>query len=885
MAHMRAESLAFPDGLKRICQKCALAHQRATRVVSSSQGGAFLTRRCSARRCNRLQPLSDVEGGKRSCVASLEAHNARRRRLRSEQGSASDSASPAPELPSWLTDVAAWARGGGGAPDGAATTALFAVSPNAADGTTASAEQLAAVMTVVHAAQLAARLHGCTVHVKLPEAHSPDALHRELHDSLAAAASPQDAQHADVAVRRGCLLLTVDVLNAQEAHTAKAAGERLRRLAVALQDALRGAACAAGASALLAPACAGGGADVAAVRVDGGVGPPALRTASLRAMAPHLRPCLPGAAAAGPAGDGRIVAIASGGPLPAGVTLHARLGGAHLPILNERPRQLNERAGGGTLGVALPPGCRGAVLVDLERSDEAAGAAFPIAELCTLGTLLVCDTAEQAAQVQATCDAVVRAQEPGAAAALDSVLRVIGAGLRPRCPPRVRVAAALAAATLRWDALLRHLLLPYDEDGDEEAAATAGAVVLATAAHLARAPGLAAHAPTCDAVRTAAAVLWPRGAAAAGDALRLLRAERDERGHWNAACAAVAALDAARADSAQRDTAPLLAALALLLSRGLALDVDNSMVEEQPTLLRFTLAAARAVALIATRVAGWPARRAAALFTDTPEEIAHVAWRTPRCRSLVLLIAMLHLLSCVGQLLVYAEVVAAGGALPSFPAYGHRLAPGPGPRTTLSYVLHEPATRTIVDPAALPRAQVLAGARMLAATCAAVHVPVAFVVAVAAAAPPASRLGRFYARRYEPLYAALSVVDSVVALAAEVALFARTGLLVEYPVAHVTHVHVAFIALIYWAQPVRPKWMKLCGAFYWGQQVGLLTLFPGCWRNTWRGHARLWATTAMFVASLVAGPALVARVRAQYDAHLAAVAAAAADKAAAGKAD
>ena len=167
--------------------------------------------------------------------------------------------------------------------------------------------------------------------------------------------------------------------------------------------------------------------------------------------------------------------------------------------------------------------------------------------------------------------------------------------------------------------------------------------------------------------------------------------------------------------------------------------------------------------------------------------------------------------------------------------------------------------------------------------CAFVLVPVALAVAVAAAAPPASRLGWFYARRYEPLYAALPVTDCVVALAAEVALFARTGLLVEYPVAHVTHVHVAFIALIYWAQPVRPKWMILCGVFYWGQQVGLLALFPGCWRNTWRGHARLWATTAMFVASVAAGPALVARVRAQYEAHLAAQAAA--DKAAAGKAD
>ena len=128
-----------------------------------------------------------------------------------------------------------------------------------------------------------------------------------------------------------------------------------------------------------------------------------------------------------------------------------------------------------------------------------------------------------------------------------------------------------------------------------------------------------------------------------------------------------------------------------------------------------------------------------------------------------------------------------------------------------------------------------------------------------------------------------AVLAAACTAAAEVALLARTGLLVEYPVAHVTRVHVAFIALIYWAQPVRPKWMILCGVFYWGKQVGLLALFPGCWRNTWRGHARLWATTAMFVASVAAGPALVARVRAQYEAHLAAQAAA--DKAAAGKAD
>ena len=506
---------------------------------------------CCPRRCNRLQPLEDFEGRRHTCAAALARHNERRREakaaraLASASGGSGDSSGGGRSTPtpgttegSGLSDVGAWlaeleapttsaAVAAAGAQLGSGGVMLL--EPSSAHHATGRAltDDADALSAAAAAAAAAASLYGYTLHFKLPSlpspAHLPSAALRSIADDddlfFGAAAPPS------CSIRPGCVLLTFDALVAAPAACADAAAAAaaLRRAFAAAEAHARGATvlCRGGAAALLADA--------------------PLPAAPPPPRAPRLRPAaalLPGNDVAAPLVPFELL------DAEPGCTLHARLAGQALRC---------EAVPGGTrartslrvrhVTAASATLAEGAALFELQRDDGGASASPPAAghsaacpALSPPRAALLCGDAAVVAEVNAAADTAQRAGDAAADAALQRVILVLGAALRPDAPCRVLVAAASACVWLRWDASLRRLL--YKPGGTSALVDDAGAMLLAAAAHAAAAGNANAAASVVDA---AAAALWPAGALRSAGAL--LRRASDGEGHMQPACAADAALD------------------------------------------------------------------------------------------------------------------------------------------------------------------------------------------------------------------------------------------------------------------------------------------------------------------------------------------------------
>ena len=443
----------------------------------------------------------------------------------------------------------------------------------------------AALMSIARAASDAAAAHGCTLHIKLPEIHTPTSLPGSTLRGVADALLPGPLP-ATVAVRPGCVLLTLDALVPLEAvqirrnrnDTAEASGASSRFVP---QNARRAATIIAGASLGVYITAHG---SVVLMRSGGPSGPAHVSTAALdstrdasypplaagphaMAVAPQLVGAAPGALVLG--NDGlvtlRLPALVNPN---AGTTvsLHARVDG-HTLRLQVVP-DADAGSGMSTVTTSLPAGCApdGAViLMEVQESTPVASGHpdRPAVRLSRCMPVLLCVDAAAVAQVNAWCAsaAAVAPDELTVVDALDTTLRLLGAAMRADAPLAVRVSAAKACTAMNWDAMLRHLLTAcVTGDGSTR---VRGALILACSQQLRVTPGAAA----CAAVLRELAP-WANRAGAVSTAARLLRHASDVECHTDALCATHAALDAAAALKEDGGAGEVLLCMSLLLSDG-----------------------------------------------------------------------------------------------------------------------------------------------------------------------------------------------------------------------------------------------------------------------------------------------------------------------------
>ena len=542
--------------------------------------------------------MPDFEGAKHTCAAALASHNARRRVRRQgapageEAGDEGPRTSPGAALAaSGLEDVASWLEEHAPTAATAGSLVLISLEQDASPRVgpaSAAAERCAALASAsAAAAAAAAAAHGCTVHIKLPAMRTPAALPSE---ELRAAVAPDGALFYGAltlptgTVRPGCVLLTLDALVLS--NTASALGGA---------DAARAAATA------LAPAFAhvpGGVAGGATVHVGTTVaplfaplhhhGPAASPDGAAFGGSIAVAPCAVALEAASSPQEVRLrISLADaqsvGGRV---IAVHARLRGHALPCdfiaadaaalhslavdaVIRLPAGASSAFGGvatsavGSAPTNAFPLLEGALLVELllapvtpQQPHAAAAGAAPQPEVAIAerfsrtAAVLLCADAAAVAQVAASGAALTAAAESGSgavAAALNDVLRVVGAALAPApapapAPRRVRCAAAAAAWCLGWDALLTRLLAPTPSGGGGDADDSAAADSLAVVVHTLHAASLAGidTSPACSRVLAAARAraapesAWRRTAEALAHATHV-------RGHARPECAAVAA--------------------------------------------------------------------------------------------------------------------------------------------------------------------------------------------------------------------------------------------------------------------------------------------------------------------------------------------------------
>ena len=439
----------------------------------------------------------------------------------------------------------------------------------------------AALVSIARAASDAAAAHGCTLHIKLPEIHNPASLPSSTLRGVADALLPGPLP-ATVAVRPGCVLLTLDALvpleavqirrNRDDSAAASLAGSRFvpsnaRRAANAIAGASLGMHITAHGSVLLmrsgGPA---GPAHVSASTLDStrdASYPPLAAGPHSMAVAPHLAGAAPGALV--PGDDGvvtlRLPALHSADATTT-VTLNGRVDGHTLRMT------VVSDGGVSTVTTSLPAGCApdGAViLMEVQESSPVMNGHpdRPAVRLSRCMPVLLCVDAAAVAQVNAWCAiaAAIAADELTVVDALDTTLRLLGAAMRAHAPLAVRVSAAKACTAMNWDAMLRHLLTAcVTGDGSTR---VRGALILACYQQLHVSPGAAACAAVLRQVSP-----WANHATAMATASRLLRHASDVECHTDALCAAHAAMDAASALKDDAGAGEVLSCLALLLSDG-----------------------------------------------------------------------------------------------------------------------------------------------------------------------------------------------------------------------------------------------------------------------------------------------------------------------------
>ena len=604
------------------------SHQRHARAPSSSH---------LFHRCNRLQVLSEFDSTKRTCAVALAAHNARRRVAAAnttaataapsgrspsasalasgglstsaggEDGTGSDVGREQPFPPSsdvadlhglgsWLNDNDASFPFGMGsdtfqadddmapeAPPGA-TLGVFTVGTGPSSASPDALPNREAMVAIARAVADAAAAHGCTLHIKLPEIHNPSGLSgaalRGMADELLPGPLP-----ATMAIRPGCVLLTLDALVPAEAvrirrkrsdtaeamaddgtryvpRTAQKAADVVARASLGVDVTAHGSVV------MMRSGGQAGQAHVSASTLDStrdASYPPLAAGPHSMAVAPQLAGAAPGALV--PGDDDvvtlRLPALASADATTT-VTLHGRVDGHTLRLTVVPDGDMS------TVMTSLPAGCApdGAViLIEVQESSPVANGHpdRPAVRLSRCMPVLLCVDAAAVAQVNAWCAiaAAVAPDELTVVDALDTTLRLLGAAMRADAPLAVRVSAAKACTAMNWDAMLRHLLTAcVTGDGSTR---VRGALILACSQQLCVTPGAAACAAVLGQLCT---VTWATHGAATATAMRLLRHASDVECHTNALCATLAAADAAAALKDDAGAGEVLSCMSLLISDG-----------------------------------------------------------------------------------------------------------------------------------------------------------------------------------------------------------------------------------------------------------------------------------------------------------------------------
>ena len=469
--------------------------------------------RSSPRRCNRLQRLHEFEGRKRTCTARLAHHNARRRerhhaKLKQQSGAEADDAAAAPPPQRTSTKRAAAVRAaavirrhnrqedeGEGLssevedeaeeaeafpppkrtaspppkhmPASDATLGLAmaggdfdiadwflneplrpappapafepplrplaalgaaeqpAVPPGAALGVPWFASS---PVDALRAADAATGAVPALLHVKLPSAH-PLSLPPGLPAAFTSAFATGMPMALSAAIRPGCVLLSIDALLAAEGAStgdvgADVALARLLSAPGAAGDFFR----AQPAMSVHAP---GKSCEVSAIGMH--ASSPAVR---LPPLAPLAALC----------GTTVMLALATAGGEARFGPLHCRLHGRSVALA------ARSRVPAGALAVLEPCAEEGCALLEAAPSDAASAAERAAAPR----PLLLCSDAAVVAEVCAA--AITAGDDAGAREAVERVVCVLGAALRPGASASVLAAACAAAATLGWTATLARLL-------------------------------------------------------------------------------------------------------------------------------------------------------------------------------------------------------------------------------------------------------------------------------------------------------------------------------------------------------------------------------------------------------------------------------------------
>jgi hypothetical protein len=705
------------------------------------------------------------------------------------------------------------------------------------------------------AAVAAAALRPSVFHVKLPDA-TPAQLPCGLPAAFAAAfclgrgdggggeALPLPAATPaaiSAALRAGCVLLTLDVLQCTDgegaadaagaAEAAQTAVARLLRAPGAVGDFFRAQ------RAFSVHAPHGGGAAAAAA------GAPAPAAAP-----PPCLPRLPPLAALAALSCGAPVAVACA-PSPGDAAakpqlLHCRLHGAPLPLAPDAA------VPHGALALLLPPaGAEGAAL--LESATDAASAHLAGAPRL----LLLCADPGIVAEV-----ATLAYDTHGAAQrdAAEQIVLLLGAALHPAASAPVLSAAAAAAVLLGWPATLARLLpalraAAARASGGVAAAAAAaccrgGASLLhraasAGSAELARAliaaggPEAlfgAAHtrsrdgrtplhsaAVAADGGALAAALLdasavgparaadalwaWFR-AAAPGDGAtpaHLAEASAAAGGASAALLAALCAALRARHAAAAARAAALLAGLEaegmllphlqLLAAAEALADAHDAVSADAAAMFR---AAQRALDALDAREraaadgsecaddAAGPSARPPELLPGAPPpaaaadtDAAYTLWLAARGRPLFAALTSLWALKSIANAMHLWHVVLLAPA-PAGGALGYA-----APRNARHFygdsLLHDPRSGAHLTVPELPWAAMRAGAAHIVALTLGVRLPCA-AAALALCASPAA--WAWAAPRYEPIFLAVVVIESCVYLGVDLIMLAASGgLVVEWP--------------------------------------------------------------------------------------------------------
>ncbi len=163
----------------------------------------------------------------------------------------------------------------------------------------------------------------------------------------------------------------------------------------------------------------------------------------------------------------------------------------------------------------------------------------------------------------------------------------------------------------------------------------------------------------------------------------------------------------------------------------------------------------------------------------------------------------------------------------------------------------------IVDADSLPSELIKWGVVRFLPTILLLRLPPAVLLTVVSISP---RCAPLFARRYEAFMTLACCTEAVNSFAFELAAYAYTGLLVEFPI-NVCILHIIFMLVAHIHGPVRLKWNAWMWASKLTSQLGLVTFFPAVWHRTWAHNSSVWLMTAVYCTCVATAPANDRRLR------------------------